>query len=129
METLGAIIAWAFFGLIVGLIARFLVPGRQAMGMVMTMVLGVVGSLVGGFLSWVFTGGPEEPFHPAGWIMSILGAILLVWIFGATSRGARAYDTRARRRGFDVIGSTMQSTPSRFAAARCMDLNRGNAGR
>jgi len=85
MGTIGAIIGWVFFGIIVGAIARMLVPGRQPMGMMMTMLLGIVGSLAGGFLSWVFTGGIDNPYHPAGWIMSVIGAILVVWISTRTA--------------------------------------------
>lgn len=81
MQTLGAIIAWAVFGLIVGALARLLVPGRQPMGMLMTMMLGVVGSLTGGMISWVFRGGEANAFEPSGWIMSIVGAIIVVVVF------------------------------------------------
>ena len=81
METVGTIISWAVFGLIVGLIARFLYPGRQPMGFLATMVLGIVGSLIGGFISWGIGFRPEEgPFRGAGWIMSIVGALIVVWI-------------------------------------------------
>ncbi len=79
MELLGALIAWAFFGLIVGAIARLLYPGRQPMGLLMTMVLGIVGSFIGGLIGWAFTGGPEGPFQSSGWIMSIVGAVIVVW--------------------------------------------------
>jgi uncharacterized membrane protein YeaQ/YmgE (transglycosylase-associated protein family) len=89
METIGAIIGWAVFGLIVGLIARLLMPGPQPLGLVMTMILGIVGSLLGGFVSWLFAGGPDEPFHAAGWIMSILGAVLVLWIVSAATRRTR----------------------------------------
>lgn len=82
MSTLGAIIAWAFFGLVIGAIARFLVPGRQPMSMLMTMLLGIVGSLAGGLLTWLVTGA-NDPYAPAGWIMSIIGAIALVWLYAA----------------------------------------------
>ena len=84
MSTLGAIISWAVFGLVIGAIARLLVPGRQPMSLFMTMLCGVVGSLAGGLLSWLFVGGPDDPVHPAGWIMSIVGAIALVALYGAT---------------------------------------------
>ena len=81
MATLGTIISWAVFGLIVGLIARFLYPGRQPMSLLMTMLLGVAGSLLGGFISWGVGFHPEDgPFRGAGWIMSIAGSILVVWI-------------------------------------------------
>jgi uncharacterized membrane protein YeaQ/YmgE (transglycosylase-associated protein family) len=80
METISTIIAWAVFGLIVGAIARFLYPGRQPMGILMTMVLGIVGSLLGGFVSWMFGFDPQDgPFQGAGWIMSIIGALIVVW--------------------------------------------------
>jgi uncharacterized membrane protein YeaQ/YmgE (transglycosylase-associated protein family) len=81
METLAAIIAWAIFGLIIGAVARLLVPGRQPMGMLMTMVLGIVGSLAGGMISWIFRGGEPSVYEPAGWIMSTIGAIIVVLLF------------------------------------------------
>ena len=76
------IIAWIIFGFIVGLIARALVPGRQAMGFVMTTVLGVAGSLIGGLVVSAISGGSTAGFTPAGFIGSILGAIVLLAIGG-----------------------------------------------
>lgn len=89
MELIGSLISWAVFGLVIGAIARFLYPGRQPMSLLMTMVLGIVGSFLGGFISWMFGFHPEEgAFRDAGWIMSIIGAILVVWIgLYASSRG------------------------------------------
>jgi uncharacterized membrane protein YeaQ/YmgE (transglycosylase-associated protein family) len=81
MGTVFHIIGWALFGLIVGLIARFLVPGRQPMSLLMTTLLGVVGSFVGGGISWLIWGDPEGTYNPGGWIMSIVGAIILVLIY------------------------------------------------
>jgi uncharacterized membrane protein YeaQ/YmgE (transglycosylase-associated protein family) len=81
MGTLGSIISWAVFGLVIGAIARFLYPGRQTMSLLMTMVLGIVGSLVGGLISWLFGNDPQDgPFQGSGWIMSILGGLIVVWI-------------------------------------------------
>lgn len=81
MNTLGAIIVWMMFGLIVGLIARMLYPGRQSMGLIATMFLGIAGSLVGGFISWMFGFDPQDgAFQSSGWIMSIVGAIVVVWL-------------------------------------------------
>jgi len=81
METLGTIISWAVFGLVIGLIARMLYPGRQPMGFIATMILGIVGSLLGGFISYLFGFHPEEgAFRGAGWIMSIVGALVVVWV-------------------------------------------------
>ena len=81
MGTLGTIISWAVFGLVIGLIARLLYPGKQPMGFLATMALGIVGSFVGGFISWGFGFEPDlGALRGAGWIMSIVGAILVVWI-------------------------------------------------
>ncbi len=81
MGTLGSIISWAFFGLVVGLIARALYPGQQKMGFLGTMALGIVGSLLGGFISWLLGYDPEDgAFRGAGWIMSIIGAVIVVAI-------------------------------------------------
>ena len=81
MATLGTIISWIVFGLVIGLIARMLYPGRQSMGFIATMILGIVGSLVGGFISWAAGFHPEEgAFRGAGWIMSIVGALIVVWL-------------------------------------------------
>jgi len=78
---IGNIISWAVFGLIIGLIARLLYPGRQPMGFIATMILGIVGSLLGGFISFLFGFRPQEAaFSGGGWIMSIIGAIIVVWI-------------------------------------------------
>lgn len=80
METLGTMISWAVFGLVIGLIARMLYPGRQPMGFIATMILGIVGSLLGGFVSYAFGFHPEDGvFRGAGWIMSIVGALIVVW--------------------------------------------------
>jgi uncharacterized membrane protein YeaQ/YmgE (transglycosylase-associated protein family) len=74
------IISWAVFGLVIGAIARFLYPGSQPMSLLATMLLGIAGSLVGGLISWALGFDPEAgPFRGAGWIMSIVGALIVVW--------------------------------------------------
>ena len=81
MDTLGTMISWAVFGLVIGLIARLLYPGPQPMGFIGTMILGIIGSFLGGFISFAFGFHPAEgAFRGAGWIMSIVGAMILVWI-------------------------------------------------
>jgi uncharacterized membrane protein YeaQ/YmgE (transglycosylase-associated protein family) len=84
--TIGSIVSWILCGLIVGLVARLLVPGRQTMGLPTTIALGIAGALVGGFLYSLVRGDSVRPFSMAshnwyGWIVSILGAMLLVWIY------------------------------------------------
>jgi uncharacterized membrane protein YeaQ/YmgE (transglycosylase-associated protein family) len=78
------LIAWVIAGLIIGAIARLLVPGRQPMGILMTIVLGVVGALVGGGISWMIWGDPGEPFSAHAWpgyLLSILGAVLVLALY------------------------------------------------
>ena len=84
--SLGSIISWIVCGLIVGMCARLLVPGRQAMSLLMTTILGIVGALLGGFLYSLFRGPSVTPFSLAthnwyGWIVAILGGMLMVWIY------------------------------------------------
>lgn len=84
------ILAWVVFGLVVGLVARLLYPGRQAIGMFATIALGIVGSLLGGFIAWALGFAPidEGPFRGSGWIMSIIGALIVVWAsLAMSSRG------------------------------------------
>lgn len=76
------IIAWIIFGFIIGLIARAVVPGKQGMGFIMTTLLGVAGSLVGGVVASAITGGDSTGFHTAGFIGSLVGAIVLLVIAG-----------------------------------------------
>lgn len=81
MGTIGTLISWAVFGLVIGLIARLLYPGRQSMGFLATMALGIVGSFMGGLISWALGFDPElGAFRGSGWIMSIVGALIVTWI-------------------------------------------------
>jgi uncharacterized membrane protein YeaQ/YmgE (transglycosylase-associated protein family) len=74
---------WMFIvGIIVGAIARFIMPGAQHMGIIMTGVLGIIGSFVGGFIARLFSKPPPgAPIHPAGIILSIIGAIIVLFIW------------------------------------------------
>ena len=77
MGIIGTIIV----GFIVGLLARFFYPGAINLGFWMTTLLGIAGSIVGGFISSLIWRSPDGRFHPAGWIMSIIGAIILLWVY------------------------------------------------
>lgn len=86
-----AILLFIVFGLVVGLIARALMPGRQSMGWGLTAVLGMIGSFVGGFLVSLVTDNRVTDFNTAGLIGSVVGAILVLLLvskFGARSRRA-----------------------------------------
>ena len=73
------------FGLVVGLIARALMPGRQSMGLVMTMLLGVGGSFVGGFLASLITHDRVLDFSTSGLVGSVIGAMVVLLAAGALS--------------------------------------------
>lgn len=77
MDTIGMIIGWAVFGLVAGAIARLLHPGRDSMGWLGTMILGVLGSFLGGGVGYLLGFG-TSPYQPGGWILSIVGAIVLL---------------------------------------------------
>ena len=76
-------IIWSIIvGFIIGLIARAIIPGTDAMGFIATTVLGILGSLVGGFVGSLISKPAEgSKFHPAGFLMSIIGAIVLLLIW------------------------------------------------
>jgi uncharacterized membrane protein YeaQ/YmgE (transglycosylase-associated protein family) len=76
------VLGWIVFGFVVGAIARFLMPGPQPMGMIMTTILGIVGSFVGGTLWNVFHGGSFTDPTAASWLGAILGAFIVLFIFG-----------------------------------------------
>ena len=73
------ILTWILFGLVVGIIAKLLMPGRDPGGFVITILLGIAGALLGGFIGSAM--GWYAEGDAAGWIVSILGAIVLLAIY------------------------------------------------
>lgn len=73
------ILAWILFGLIVGAIAKLLMPGHDPGGIIVTIVLGIVGALVGGFIGRAL--GFYGPNQGAGFVMSVIGAVILLAIY------------------------------------------------
>lgn len=74
---------WLVIGLIAGALARLIMPGRDAMGLLATMLLGIAGSILGGLVSWALWGAEDRGFRPAGLLLSLVGAILVLWIWRA----------------------------------------------
>jgi uncharacterized membrane protein YeaQ/YmgE (transglycosylase-associated protein family) len=83
------ILLFIVFGLVIGLLARALLPGRQSMGLIATSLLGMAGSFVGGFLVSLVTHNRITDFNTAGVIGSIVGAIVLLLLASRFS-GRRA---------------------------------------
>ena len=74
-----AILSWIVFGLVIGIIAKLLMPGKDPGGFIVTILLGIAGALVGGFIGRAM--GLYSAGQSAGWIMSILGAIILLALY------------------------------------------------
>jgi uncharacterized membrane protein YeaQ/YmgE (transglycosylase-associated protein family) len=72
-------IGHAIFGLVIGLLARAVLPGTQRMGLILTMILGIVGAWAGGLIGRL-TGMYEEG-HPAGYFMALVGAVIVLFIY------------------------------------------------
>jgi uncharacterized membrane protein YeaQ/YmgE (transglycosylase-associated protein family) len=85
-----SIIGWIILGLIAGAIAKAILPGTQGGGWIATLLLGVVGALLGGFLGSVIFGvGLEGFFDLSTWLLAIGGAIVVLLIYGLITRGTR----------------------------------------
>ncbi|PYR88242.1 MAG: GlsB/YeaQ/YmgE family stress response membrane protein [Acidobacteria bacterium] len=78
------ILSWIVFGLVVGIIAKLLMPGRDPGGFIVTILLGIAGALLGGFIGRAM--GFYGPSQGAGWLMSIVGAIVLLLLYRLVAR-------------------------------------------
>lgn len=78
---------WLIIGLVAGGLARLIMPGKDAMSLGATIVLGIAGSIVGGLVSWAIWGASEQGVPSAGLFLSLLGAIVLLFVW-------RAYKSR-----------------------------------
>jgi uncharacterized membrane protein YeaQ/YmgE (transglycosylase-associated protein family) len=78
------ILGWILFGLVVGIVAKLLMPGRDPGGIVITMLLGVLGAVLGGFLGRAM--GLYGPNEAAGFLMSLVGAVALLALYRLVAR-------------------------------------------
>ena len=81
-----SVLGWMLFGLIVGVIAKFVMPGRDPGGIFVTMLIGIVGAVLGGFLGRAV--GWYQPGEAAGFFVATLGAVLLLFIYRKAFRPA-----------------------------------------
>ena len=80
------ILGWIIFGLIVGALAKFVMPGKDPGGWIITTLLGIVGAVVGAFLGRML--GLYKENEPAGFVGAFLGAVLVLWIYRKTRKTA-----------------------------------------
>jgi uncharacterized membrane protein YeaQ/YmgE (transglycosylase-associated protein family) len=86
-DTEMGIIGWIILGLIAGAIAKFLIPGKQPGGILVTMLIGVVGALLGGWIgSLLFGVGLEDFWSWQTWLIAIIGSVVLLLIWGLIAR-------------------------------------------
>jgi len=78
------ILSWLISGLIIGALARFIMPGKDPGGIIVTILLGIAGAFVGSYLGQTL--GWYQPGQPAGWIVSIVGAMLVLVIYRMLKR-------------------------------------------
>ena len=76
------IIGWIVFGLVVGIVAKFVMPGRDPGGFVITALIGIVGAVVGGFVGRTI--GLYKDGDPVGFVMAVIGAIILLAVYRLT---------------------------------------------
>jgi uncharacterized membrane protein YeaQ/YmgE (transglycosylase-associated protein family) len=78
------VLTWILFGLVVGIVAKLLTPGRDPGGFILTTLLGIAGALIGGFVGRAL--GFYGPNQAAGFVTSVLGAIILLLLYRFISR-------------------------------------------
>jgi len=83
------ILGWIVFGLIVGIVAKLLMPGRDPGGFIVTMLIGIAGALIGGFVGHAF--GLYGENDPVGFFMAVLGSIILLWLYRSATRTAESH--------------------------------------
>ena len=85
-----SIVGWVLFGLVAGAVARVIHPGFDSMGYAGTILLGITGSLLGGGIAYLL-GYAASPTQGAGWLLSVLGAVVLLSVAGYMRRSPRTY--------------------------------------
>ena len=85
-------LAFIIIGFLAGLIARAIMPGNQSMGLLATTILGMVGSVVGGLIGGLFYRGVGTPYgtlHTSSLLLSVVGALIVMFVLGYSGRGRR----------------------------------------
>ncbi|WP_226020060.1 GlsB/YeaQ/YmgE family stress response membrane protein [Serratia symbiotica] len=75
------IISWIIFGLIAGILAKWIMPGREKSGFILTIVLGIIGAVVGGYISTIFGFGKVDGFNFGSFMVAVIGAIVVLYVY------------------------------------------------
>jgi uncharacterized membrane protein YeaQ/YmgE (transglycosylase-associated protein family) len=79
-----SVLGWIVFGLIVGVVGKLLMPGKDPGGFIATIAIGIIGALIGGFLGRLF--GVYSENDPVGFVMAVVGAIVFLWLYRLLTR-------------------------------------------
>lgn len=105
--TLGNIVAWLLFGLIIGVVANMLDPRPNRMGLLGSMVLGIIGAVLGGLVAGLFGFAGVTGFNLYSFIIALLGSLVVLWIghslYSPTGYGAEYYDEDLDVAGRDQV--------------------------
>lgn len=80
------ILTWIIFGLIAGALAKFIMPGNQGMGWLMTIILGIVGAFVGGWVGTLLGLGTVDSFDFGSMALAVVGALIVLWLYGMATK-------------------------------------------
>lgn len=80
------ILSWIVFGLIAGALAKWIMPGDDPGGCIITMVIGIVGAVIGGWIATMFGMGGISGFDFRSLLVAVLGAVLLLWVYRLVTR-------------------------------------------
>ncbi|EPK5560831.1 GlsB/YeaQ/YmgE family stress response membrane protein [Klebsiella pneumoniae] len=75
------ILSWIIFGLIAGIIAKWIMPGKENVGIIVTIILGIVGAVVGGYISTFFGFSKVDGFNFGSFVVAVIGAIVVLYIY------------------------------------------------
>jgi uncharacterized membrane protein YeaQ/YmgE (transglycosylase-associated protein family) len=81
-----SVLGWIVFGLIVGVVGKLLMPGKDPGGFIATVAIGIIGALIGGFLGRLF--GMYGENDPVGFVMAVVGAVVFLWLYRLLTRRA-----------------------------------------
>ncbi|MDX7988288.1 GlsB/YeaQ/YmgE family stress response membrane protein [Xenorhabdus sp. 12] len=75
------ILSWVIFGLIAGILAKWIMPGDNSSGIIMTIILGIVGAVIGGYVSTFFGMGKVDGFNLGSFVIAIVGAMVVLFVY------------------------------------------------